>query len=335
LRFFERSDYRMIGQTLGSNEDAAQKRVTRALEKLHSHLKRQGVVIPAVALGSALAGEAVSAAPAGLATTLSVTALSAAGAGTTLTLIQSMTAAKLKLGIAGAFAVASIITPFVMQHQANARLRDQDQLLQQQADQIAGMQAANARLSNTPSQASDTREQLEELQRLRAEGDSLRHNEVEIARLKEEHRKLKTALPMRDSAADKTDLQIREEAVIRMNGTKNWLLAFYMYANDHGNTFPTNFSAAASFLSSGQRAQWEALTNQFEILFQGQVSQLEKPGEVIVLRERESWRPSKDSDRNWARIYGYADGHVEVRHAIDNDFEAYEKDHLIPPPADR
>src|SRR5579872_5154284 len=45
LRFYERLDFRAIGQALSINESAAQKRVTRALEKLHVLLKRQGVTL--------------------------------------------------------------------------------------------------------------------------------------------------------------------------------------------------------------------------------------------------------------------------------------------------
>src|SRR5881394_633331 len=75
LRFFEQNDFRAIGVALGSNEDAAQKRVSRALEKLHTVLKRRGISLSAAALGTALAAEAVTAAPVGLAVTLAGTAL--------------------------------------------------------------------------------------------------------------------------------------------------------------------------------------------------------------------------------------------------------------------
>src|SRR6266568_4329164 len=43
LRFFEQHDFHSVGQALGSNEDAARMRVTRALDKLHALLKRRGV----------------------------------------------------------------------------------------------------------------------------------------------------------------------------------------------------------------------------------------------------------------------------------------------------
>ncbi len=69
LRFFEQRGLRSVGEALGSSENAAQKRVSRALEELRGLLKRRGVAFSAAALGTALAGEAVTAAPAGLAVT--------------------------------------------------------------------------------------------------------------------------------------------------------------------------------------------------------------------------------------------------------------------------
>src|ERR1035437_5694652 len=90
LRFFERRDFRSVGDALGSSEDAARKRVDRALEKLHVFLKQRGSTLSAVALGTALVTEAVTAAPAGLAGTTVRIALasSAATGGITATLVK-------------------------------------------------------------------------------------------------------------------------------------------------------------------------------------------------------------------------------------------------------
>ena len=45
LRFFENHDFRSVGAALGTNEDAAQKRVSRALEKLRATLAERGVAL--------------------------------------------------------------------------------------------------------------------------------------------------------------------------------------------------------------------------------------------------------------------------------------------------
>ncbi len=46
LRFFEEKSLREIGFCLGSNEEAAKKRVSRALEKLKGLLGKRAVVLP-------------------------------------------------------------------------------------------------------------------------------------------------------------------------------------------------------------------------------------------------------------------------------------------------
>src|ERR1022692_299213 len=90
LRFFERNDFRSVGEALGSSEEAARKRVDRALEKLHVLLKHRGATLSATALGTALATEAVTAAPAGLAAAITAAALS----GTTITTTALIAATK-------------------------------------------------------------------------------------------------------------------------------------------------------------------------------------------------------------------------------------------------
>jgi len=91
LRFFEQQEFRAVGAALGSTEDAARMRVTRALEKLEDFLKRRGVTTSAASLGVVLTANAVQAAPVGLAVTIST---AAALAGTTFAATATATATK-------------------------------------------------------------------------------------------------------------------------------------------------------------------------------------------------------------------------------------------------
>src|SRR5690349_19597156 len=50
LRFFENRNLREVGQTLGTSEDAAQKRVSRAVERLREFMAHRGVAVGASAL---------------------------------------------------------------------------------------------------------------------------------------------------------------------------------------------------------------------------------------------------------------------------------------------
>jgi hypothetical protein len=79
----------------------------------------------------------VTAAPAGLALTVSSVALAgaAAGTGTTLTLLKFMTMTNLKFGI-GALVVVGATTALVVQHQAQIKLREDNQSLRQQIGQL-------------------------------------------------------------------------------------------------------------------------------------------------------------------------------------------------------
>src|SRR4029077_9359210 len=59
LRFYERRDLRSVGTVLGVGEDTAQKRVTRALDKLRHWLARRGVTSTVGALAVMLGTHSV------------------------------------------------------------------------------------------------------------------------------------------------------------------------------------------------------------------------------------------------------------------------------------
>ena len=218
LRFFERKDFRSVGEALGSSEDAARKRVDRALEKLHVLLKHRGATLSAAALGTALATEAVTAAPAGLAGSIAGAALSsaAAGSGITATLLKLITMTKLKAGIISVIAVAGVAIPLALQYQSQAKLREENQAFRQQANQLAQVVAENERLSNLVMQAklaeSLSREHMGDLLRLRSEVGRLRREGKELETLQAENRQLRTRLTAA-SDANVTAIQERERTV--------------------------------------------------------------------------------------------------------------------------
>jgi RNA polymerase sigma factor (sigma-70 family) len=190
LRFFKRQDFRVIGAALGVSEDTAQKRVSRALEKLRGVLSKRGATLTATALASALTAEAVVAAPAGLAFSVTATALAGSATlatGLSLTTIKTLAMTKLQISIAGVILVAGLATPLLLQHQSlsrmreeNNRLREETVSLQQQTSQMAQLAAENQRLSNLLARAGSSQppkpEQLGELLRLRGEATRLRAN---------------------------------------------------------------------------------------------------------------------------------------------------------------
>jgi RNA polymerase sigma factor (sigma-70 family) len=336
LRFFERRDFRAIGQALGSNEDAARMRVNRALAKLHIILTHRGVTLSAAALGTALSAETLTATPAGLVTIVAghVLASSAAGGPAFATLLKIMAMTKLKTGVITAVILAGAATSLVIQTQARARLRGQDEALRQQSDQLGQLVAANERLSNLLAQANGATDQLAVLPNLRAEAGALRKQTNDLAMVREENRRLQQGL----EAKPKTPLQINEERIAKVGTGKNWLLAFRTYAMDHQDQYPTNFEQATSFLTPNSNGQTNSATDKFEIVYHGSDIQT-NPGDTIVLREKEAWQ---NSDGKWVKIYGMYDGSVQTvtmplqwntgsRMIQYNSFEEYEKDHLVAP----
>jgi uncharacterized protein (TIGR03435 family) len=92
LRFYENKKAAEVAALLGIREDAAQKRLARAIEKLRKFFAKQGVAVSGAAITTAVSANSVQAAPAML--TQSVTALAVAkggaAGGSTLTLIKGV-----------------------------------------------------------------------------------------------------------------------------------------------------------------------------------------------------------------------------------------------------
>lgn len=90
LRYFENRSWREVATLMQVTEDAAQKRVSRALNKLRKLFSKRGVTLSAVAIAGAISANSVQAAPAGLAKTISAVAMAkgAAAGASTLTLVK-------------------------------------------------------------------------------------------------------------------------------------------------------------------------------------------------------------------------------------------------------
>lgn len=91
LRYFKNQDLHTVGATFGISDDAAQKRVSRAVERLREFFAKRGVTVGASGLAVVISANAVQAAPVGLALTIST---AAALTGTTLATTASVTATK-------------------------------------------------------------------------------------------------------------------------------------------------------------------------------------------------------------------------------------------------
>ncbi len=192
LRFFEQRDFRAIGESLGSNEDAARMRVNRALEKLESALKRRGVTSTAAALSIALTATAVQSAPAGL--SASIASAVFAGTATTsavvaTTKIIAMTTLQ-KVLVTAAITVA--VGAGVYEAQQAAHWRDEFRKLQQsQQTDVARLQkerdASTKQAAALQEQMGRTKSNDAELLRLRAKLTQLSNGSVQASTPAQNH----------------------------------------------------------------------------------------------------------------------------------------------------
>ena len=168
LRFFENKSLCEVGEALGASEDAAQKRVSRAVERLREYFLKRNVTIGASTLAVLVSTNAVQAAPVGLAATISPAAMLAGAAVHTSTLIaatKTIAMTTIQKAIIGATLAASVGAGVFEVHQ-NSQLREQVQAFQQQqatlaeqmrrlqherddmANELAALPAENAQLNS-------------------------------------------------------------------------------------------------------------------------------------------------------------------------------------------
>ena len=89
LRFFQGKSMQEVGRAFGGSENAAKKRVHRALEKLRAFFSKRKIVLTTAIIAGAVSAHSVQAAPSGLAAAVTaVAAQGAAASGSTLTLIK-------------------------------------------------------------------------------------------------------------------------------------------------------------------------------------------------------------------------------------------------------
>jgi len=167
----------------------------------------------------ALAAEHLTAAPAGLAASISSTAVASAsvGTGSIFTLLKSMAVTKLETGIVTAILIASVMTPLLLQHRAQASLREQDEAARQQSSQIASLGEDNKHLAAQWDQPTASRSaadaQLRELLRLRSEVGRLKHTVQDLT-----HSKPPAPLSPEDQLASLTKLYAAQ-----VDRLKQWL----------------------------------------------------------------------------------------------------------------
>jgi RNA polymerase sigma factor (sigma-70 family) len=192
LRYFENKSAREMAEVFRISDEAAQKRVTRAVERLRKSFARRGITVGANALVVLIASNAVQAAPAGLAVTISTaTVLAGTALSTTITATapQAIAMTTLQKTVIATVLTAAIGTG-VYEAAQNSNLRDHVQILERRqaplvdaANQLAALQAENESLKSNQSSA-ELLQLRGEVARLRDAASRAMRAEAEVAQLK-------------------------------------------------------------------------------------------------------------------------------------------------------
>jgi RNA polymerase sigma factor (sigma-70 family) len=245
LRYFENKSLREVGATLGTSENAAQKRLSRAVERLREFLAKRGVTVGTSGLVVIISVNAVQAAPIGLFVTVSTgaalggTAIAAAATATatktiamTVTqkvLITTVLAAAVGTGIYEARQASTLRTQIQTLQQAQASLAGQvDQLNREREDasrRLAALTAENERLNRNPS----------ELLKLRGEVGLLRQQNQSLAQAATDRTKTNQSQLLSKGFGTLGEYLPSEDASNAGNSTPEALLKTFIYAMRKGD----------------------------------------------------------------------------------------------------
>jgi RNA polymerase sigma factor (sigma-70 family) len=323
LRFLAGRSYAEVGATLGTGEDTAQKRVSRALEKLRESFRRRGLDVGGGLMVAALDFAGTQAAPVGLASTVAKGALAAAEAASGMVTLVLLMKSKITLGIVGGAALAVTLT---YQHNSLNRLTNENSVLR---SQLAEAMAPSPSTAAAQTADSETRtrqqDQQDELLRLRGEVAQLR----QAAR---EGRNPPKAAPNVGSipqleAGDLAKAMLAAEAVATrtVNAQKHLALAAHLYSRDHQERLPTTFEELKPLLGDALNLDGTVAGVSFDLLeFQPHERDIYRfETSLILLRERNA---RQLPDGTWERIYSLADGSVHRFKGASGDFSDFERE---------
>jgi RNA polymerase sigma factor (sigma-70 family) len=346
LRYFQGKSLSEVGAALGVNEEAARKRVSRAVQRLREFFVQRGVHVSEMGITATITANAIHAAPAAL---LPAVLSAALVSGTTAAV---STTAATKLFIMTAFQKALLATTLVTaaacwyEAREASLARDQLRAAQQQENslsaQIEDLTRQRDALSGQLASAKEARPGSggNELLRLRNEVGQLRSQLAAASR----PRPSPAAPAKPDENAITPEEEMRREAIAKMNYARDWIIAFHLFAEKNAGQSPTNFAQAEPFLKPEANVErglkpyefppggmkFGLVPENFEITFQGSLQDITNPSRQIILREK---TPRQMEDGTYARAYGFADGHSEIhKSAADHSpnelgFEAWEAQH--------
>lgn len=198
LRFYEGRSFADVGTRLKMTEDAARIRVSRALDKLHGILAREGLGSTGATLGVVLSQQASAALPPGLAGAIAGNTMAATGATSSLagTVFLIMNSTKTAAGLAivvGLFAIAIVHRQHDETRRAESALAAADGMLEE----------ALRRLDESRRRSQRVQSDLTSLQHAFDEQQAAVQSAAAVAENRAKHGAPGPALPARPRVVDK------------------------------------------------------------------------------------------------------------------------------------
>jgi len=251
--------------------------------------------------------------------------------------------------ITGVVVVAGITATILVHNHATEMLQSNGIALEQQTRQLAALTAENQRLTVQIEYAKTNPaarvNPAAELSGLRAQVASLRGQATEISmRLQKQRHGACTDFFAQGDAnlrehGRRIDGTVRggPRATGKLNDARVLMNGLLKFADDHDGRLAQNFDLIKKYYPpplTDASESWENAplsgTNQFEIIFQGNLAELTNipPYHIAMIRETIPWTTP---DGKWARTYGFADGSARIETSDDN-FQSWDAQYTVPAP---
>lgn len=338
LRYFENRSLREVGTALGASDDAAQKRIGRAMDRLRQFFDRHGHSVSVGALASAIGAGALETTTPAAAASIAGIAL-AGGAAKTASVLTLFTMTHLKSILIGgaSFITAAALT--VQQLNINRLHREIRQLRSEQAE-----------VAVAPAVPASTHVETHvdpEILRLRGEVAALQKLKPMLVRMRDEITRLETELTAAKHAAavatreaepqpiDPAREIMKKRGIAKMIYVKQLVLGIHSYADKNGGQIPKTLTEALAELTSDQSPgepnespdPSDLSLDHYELVQQGNLRDNQNPSQTIAIRERSEFG-MQHPDGSFHRCYGFLDGHSEIHRFETSDFASWEQERM-------
>jgi RNA polymerase sigma factor (sigma-70 family) len=329
-RYFANKSLREVGAALGTNEDTAQKRVSRALDQLRTLLAKRGVAVTAAGLATDLSAHAIESAPAALGSAISASGFFTATS-TGAVVLETTRAIAMTTLQKAAIAATALLVLSAGVYQVRGVVQQERRItgLEQEATRLNELEAASRRDRDGRMRRLAAAPTLAPAQEPVVAGDADPDSAV-IALYTARIASLRAALAA-DSRHDIPELKLltnadwisvaseravddepalrsslgRLRTVAKSKLTGKFSLALRAYAGAHDGEAPASARELLPFLVPGQpSATFEPILDRYTIAWRGSLAGM--PAKTDVLVETESALADREYDLQ-LRIQGFPD----------------------------